>query len=307
MKEKNVVTTNAVIAIVIVIIALYWALSRISGIYATKDELSLYAKQEALSSFVEAGDLASALESYAMKEQLEGLDQSTDVAEVAAGIEGVRDSLGRVEGEVADLQGLAGQFEGLRMSQEDLTGRVASLPGPEAYQPPVGTVIASLLSESEFQGLFGKSWALADGRAVEGSGYEKLTGNKNVPDFRGVFLRGKNHDRANDSGNPDGDLTAGTFQGDALQEHTHSYSRGEKVPIIPLHLGSADQEHAHSYSRGKKTRKERRSSESSGGEDGGRGVPAPAKTMGVDREEGIRIGSETRPRNVTVNLFVRID
>ena len=304
MKEKNVITTNAVIAIVVVIIALYWALSRISGIYATKDELSLYAKQEALSRFVEADDLASALESYAMKEQLEGLDQSTDVAEMAAGIEGVRDSLGRVEGEVADLQGLAGQFDGLRMSQEDLTGQVASLPGPEAYQPPVGTVIASLLSESEFQGQFGKSWALADGRAVEGSGYEKLTGNKNVPDFRGVFLRGKNHDRANDSGNPDGDLTAGTFQGDALQEHTHSYSRGERAPLIPLHLGSADQEHAHSYSRGKKTRKEqRRSSESSGA----RGVPAPAQTMGVDREEGIRAGSETRPRNVTVNFFVRID
>ena len=228
MTEKNVITTNAVIVVVVVIIALYWALSRISGIYATKEELSAYAKQEALSSFLVADDLSSALEPYAMKEQLGGLDQSTEVAEVAAGVEGVRASLGRVEGEVADLQGLAGQVEGLRMTQEDLTGQVEGLPGPEASQPPVGTVIASLLSESEFQGLFGKSWALADGRAVEGSGYEKLTGNKNVPDLRGVFLRGKNHDRASDSGNPDGDLTVGTFQGDALQEHTHSYNLGKK-------------------------------------------------------------------------------
>ena len=301
MKEKNVITTNAVIAIVVVIIALYWALSRISGIYATKDELSAYAKQEALSSFLVADDLAAALEPYAMKEQLGGLDQSTEVAEVAAGIEGVRASLGRVEGEVADLQGLAGQVEGLRMTQEDLTGQVEGLPGPEASQPPVGTVIASLLSESEFQGLFGKSWALADGRAVEGSGYEKLTGNKNVPDLRGVFLRGKNHDRASDSGNPDGDLTVGTFQGDALQEHTHSYNLGmgkKGREDLSGSFGVGDSG-ASTTTRGRAKERVHLA------------IPikreALARTLGVDRDKGIRIGSESRPRNVTVNFFVRID
>ena len=274
---KNVVVTNIIVSIVVVIIALYWALSHISGIYATKDELSPYAKEEALGGFLMSGDLDSALEPYAMKEQIEGLDQSSDLAELEAGIAGVRESLGRVEGAVVDLQSLTDRIEGLRMSQEDLSGRVAHLPGPKAFQPPVGTVIASLLSESEFQAQFGKGWALADGRAVEGSRFEKLSGTKNVPDLRGVFLRGRNHDRATDSGNPDGDLTVGTFQGDTFQEHTHSYRRGMRGRDGP--------------------------SESFGGGDGG----PSAKTMGVDRAKGIRIGTETRPRNVTVNFFVRID
>jgi hypothetical protein len=94
-------------------------------------------------------------------------------------------------------------------------------------------------------------------------------GNVRVPDLRGLFLRGKDNARSGGSGNPDGDVPIGRYQADEIASHSHSF-------------GS-------SY----------RGSEShSGGQ--GRYEVATDWT-------GFTGGAETRPRNVTINYFVRID
>ena len=56
---------------------------------------------------------------------------------------------------------------------------------------PIGTVIQSILTQPQFDATTANTgeWVLADGRDVTGSGYATLTGNNNVPDLRGAFLR----------------------------------------------------------------------------------------------------------------------
>ena len=266
------VIINAVISIAVVLLAVFSVLSHIEGTYATKDELVPFAEKEGLTQFL----TERALEPYARKEQLKGLALDTNIAETREDLNEVINAFSQVKGELADLKALEEEMAVLEKAQGALAGKFERLPGAETYQPPVGAVIASLFSEKQFQSQYGEGWVTADGRAVEGSRYEKLSGKANIPDLRGVFLRGKNYDRAKDSGNPDGDLTVGTFQADMFQQHTHSFNRGKgrEGPLPSV------------------------------GEDVGIDV---GKTLGVDRTKGIRVGFENRPRNVTVIFFVRIN
>lgn len=81
---------------------------------------------------------------------------------------------------------------------------------------PVGTIVHSMLSTTQFASEYGANWVLADGRSVTGSKYEQITGISSIPDMRGLFLRGKGA-----TFNPDGDLALGTFTDDKLRSHTH--------------------------------------------------------------------------------------
>jgi hypothetical protein len=45
-----------------------------------------------------------------------------------------------------------------------------------------------------------------------------------LPDLRGVFLRGKNQERADGFENPDGDMDVGAIQEDAFQGHGHRWN-----------------------------------------------------------------------------------
>jgi len=54
----------------------------------------------------------------------------------------------------------------------------------------VGSLQQSLLSEAQFQAVMGTTdWVLANGQGAVGSTYASITGNSNVPDLRGKFLR----------------------------------------------------------------------------------------------------------------------
>lgn len=83
---------------------------------------------------------------------------------------------------------------------------------------PIGSVIESMLTESQFQGQAGSGWVLMDGRSVADTAYSSLTGFTNIPDARGRFLRGKSHGSGN---NPDGNLSLGSYTGDKLVSHDH--------------------------------------------------------------------------------------
>lgn len=74
----------------------------------------------------------------------------------------------------------------------------------------IGDIRTSILTESQFNSVQGFGWVLADGRSVAGSPYSALTGNANVPDLRGQFLRGKNYTRADAYQDLNGNSAEGT-------------------------------------------------------------------------------------------------
>ena len=139
---------------------------------------------------------------------------------------------------------------------------------------PVGSVVASLLNKAQFQAIYGKGWILADGSSVSESQYHIITGKLKIPDLRGVFIRGKNNGRNDGKQNPN-DLELGAYQTDQFQSHVHEYNRGGSGGNLLYSLA--------------------------GGTNTGTG--RGQTNFIVSGKHGV----ETRPRNVTVNFFIRIN
>jgi len=145
---------------------------------------------------------------------------------------------------------------------------------------PIGTIIPSMLTQAQVDAASYDSgiWLLANGGSCAGSRYALLTGSSVVPDLRGVFLRGKNNGRSDGNQNPAGDSAIGAAQSDEVESHTHNItSYFGQLPRVGIYappsvdeMYSARQSEAVTYT-----------SSSS--------------------------GSELRPRNVTVNFFVRVN
>ncbi len=142
---------------------------------------------------------------------------------------------------------------------------------------PLGSVTASMLTEAQFQDETSTGWVLADGRDVSASDYALLTGNTTVPDLRGVFIRGKNGARSTSTGNAGGDVALGTFQADAVQEHQHYMTATNVVesggPIV----------------------------HDDGSEFAVNSIAATGNMASGN------ISTETKPRSVTLNYFIRIN
>ena len=113
---------------------------------------------------------------------------------------------------------------------------------------PIGTIVASMLEFKKFQDVAGNNWKPADGRKVSAkSKYALLTGNKALPDLRGMFLRGLNQfdpakgPRRDKYKDPDGNRRkAGT-----PQEDTTSLPKNKKNPFKGTALSAG--EHSHIY------------------------------------------------------------
>lgn len=141
---------------------------------------------------------------------------------------------------------------------------------------PVGTIIHSMLTTAQFATQYGTNWVLADGANVSGSLYHSVTGNTNIPDMRGAFLRAKGA-----TYNPDGDLAVGTYTADKYASHDH--------PGDYLTAGGSNVTGYPSGFDGYKIR----------------GVSAYAVAgTAVVAAQG---GNETAPRSITVNVFIRIN
>lgn len=138
---------------------------------------------------------------------------------------------------------------------------------------PVGSIVDSMLTTAQFQGLIGTTsvWILADGSDVTGSTYATLTGFTNAPDLRGIFRRGKNNGRSDGNQNPDGDLALGTYSADKFASHSHTYDDVQTFVSVSSGTGQTPLFPA-----------------------------APAQT-------GNSGGNETAPKNLTVNTFIRIN
>jgi hypothetical protein len=172
---------------------------------------------------------------------------------------------------------------------------------------PIGTIISSMIDFDNFNKATKNNgsintaswsptkskWAPCDGRSVIGSTYYTLLINSpstngvasNVPDLRGVFVRGLNRFDNNEQSsaptyqlNPDNKLI-GEFQGDALQDHTHNYDR-YKANVI------------NDFSNDKDQRK---------------GNFAPNEVESTTSVQGAKTATETRPKNRSVYYYVKIN
>lgn len=147
---------------------------------------------------------------------------------------------------------------------------------------PVGTIVSSMLSPTEFAKEVGDldrravHWVYADGDAdITNSRYGQLSGSTRSPDLRGMFLRGL------DDGRKPGD-----YQVDALQEHGHFTN----ALTLRHHLSEDTKDLGYT---------------SRGGADQG-----PARVTNVITLEGgseVSAAEETRPKNVAVYFYMKIN
>ena len=147
-------------------------------------------------------------------------------------------------------------------------------------QGRVGDIIHSMLTEEQFIAENGSGWVLADGRNVAGSKYASLIA-LSVPDMRGQFLRGKNNGRSDGNEDPAGERAVGNFQEDAMQGHKHqSYGTsggGVNTGLLGPSTGNSNGNYQTALPVN----------------DGVNGTP--------------RTASETRPKNVTINIFIKVE
>lgn len=143
---------------------------------------------------------------------------------------------------------------------------------------PVGSVVASMLTESQFQTERGTHWVLADGRSVAGSKFATLFGSSTLPDLRGVFLRGKNNSRSDGKQNPDGEVALGVYSADKFTSHTHDAAYIFRTTTLTNLDGATFNAGGNANYLGRTT--------------------SPTAAQG---------GNETAGKNVTVNYFIKIN
>lgn len=177
---------------------------------------------------------------------------------------------------------------------------------------PVGSVIHSMLTEAEFQSEIGSStyWVLSDGRDVSGSAYSVLTGATTVPDMRGRFLRGKNNGTSTTDGDASGERDLGNFQGSKLANHTHITSitafnfRSAYLNVAITGSGNVTAFHAlHAEPAGTSGVSAPNIPSPSIGD-----TPTPVPVADPTPSSGTTTNSdETAPKNICVNIFIRIN
>jgi hypothetical protein len=170
----------------------------------------------------------------------------------------------------------------------------------------VGDIKQSSLTEPQFKTMLGPAeenkWVLADGRDVTGSDYATLTGNNNVPDLRGAYLRmaGQN----NNQGWTGGALN--TFQEDTTRMPRNAF------------VNSQDPGHRHGVNRilpqnwsvgwGRVADRVAMGINTSGGSgnDHTGNSNDPIFASGVHNHTITGGDTETRPKTYCVNVFIKV-
>lgn len=171
----------------------------------------------------------------------------------------------------------------------------------------LGDVQESTLTEAQFQAERDATWILGDGRSIVGSHLHQLTGLTNAPDFRGVFRRGKNNGRADAYADPDGERVIGSVQADATARPT--------TPFTGTTTGSGSHNHTvNNANYGDSGSDNPSNTNTFATELPGAGTNRTntlGSSPGGDHTHGISITGggdlETRPNNVAVNVFIKIN
>jgi len=175
----------------------------------------------------------------------------------------------------------------IKLDFEGRDGITISIPGLKPQDIiPVGTIVSSILPWPVFASTVNNdsnynpstnSWAPCDSRSIRGSELARLGGGSNTPDLRGVFLRGLNT-FSTDEPSPVTDIQrdptlnrkAGDFQNDDFKSHNHR--------VVTIQGNGA-------WNRG------------AGADGDGSG----------ELDTGDTGGSETRPKNVAVFYYIKIN
>lgn len=141
----------------------------------------------------------------------------------------------------------------------------------------VGEIRYSLLDLTTFQSLYGEKWELLAGQDITDPILTNQLGSK-LPDARGMFLRGMNNGRTDAFKDPQSGRTVGHYQSDGAGEHGHYLIDGQ-----------------------------------------GTGASNYVGALGPTKESPLKVGNEvgmtmtgpgivgeTRPKNITVNAFVKV-
>ena len=111
----------------------------------------------------------------------------------------------------------------------ELTFAPYSLGSPKAQEVvcsgAVGDVKYSILSPSQFTAVNGNCWVPMKGGSIAGSKLATLTGMTNIPDVGGLFIRSQEFSGgANQDPERDSNSAIATFQDQAFASHGHSHS-----------------------------------------------------------------------------------
>jgi hypothetical protein len=162
-------------------------------------------------------------------------------------------------------------------------------------QSGIGDIKFSILSEADFQKVNGTEWVLMKGQSVGGITYPGYTGEllgdivndqnsdyegglANIPDTGGKFLRARNTVASDSAQNPSGILKLGAYQADAMQDHRHYYDLPKQGGGVP----------------------------GGGAYTGGGGLDTMYSSYVVPSNGYPRLSNESRSKNITVNMFVKI-
>lgn len=148
---------------------------------------------------------------------------------------------------------------------------------------PVGAIISSILSPKEFLNEeMKKYWVEADGRDVqEHWAYAKLPSNpKSIPDLRGMFLRGLNKfskikGQRTDKWKDQGSRSTNGYQKDEIRDHSHTVPHFAPTSSTRANIAALDVRSNAKYA-----------------------------TSGYSMANG---GKETRPKNIGVYYYIRIN
>ena len=194
------------------------------------------------------------------------------------------------------------QQEALQFNQpvsESSLDSIASLANGIRYIAlPVGSVTASILTESQFQAQTAspapQTWILCDGRDVEGTLFSQVTGLTNVPDMRGLFIRGKNNGRSDGDQNPDGELALGQFSGQRFGAHNHAFNDPGHSHSMNPDFGDAGTNYNSGNNR-----------QAYAASPFGTGAHTATSSTGISIQ--VQGGNDTAPANLTLNWFIRIN
>lgn len=146
----------------------------------------------------------------------------------------------------------------------------------------IGDVKYSLLNPDQFKAQNGKGWVLMDGSEIKGTDLANFVDIKNVPDARGVFIRGMNLQRDAEEGDPEGNRSPGSLQMDSFQGHGHVHEQsggGEFAPGTFQGVYGNDKYLSNRILE-----------------------PSSIKRFGT-----ARFGSETRPKNIALYVYIKVN
>ena len=138
----------------------------------------------------------------------------------------------------------------------------------------VGDIKDSRLTEEQFVLENGIGWLLYDGSDITGRRLATLISSNVLEDARGIARRGKNNGRSDGNENPDGDLALGTYTADKLGSHDHNSSLNTPTNQPSAAIGN--------------------------------GVRATTPGLG-SFNTGLTGDNETSPKNLTVNVFIKVE